>query len=148
MILPAQTYREYRQRWKNPPAYGIDYAGLVRMRAKDIRSDGCSGVLPLYEDVCYEHDIHYATHRCFYLGDELTQEDADRYLKWGIQYFSFFGRWSPMARWRYRALSSKKGLGLGRKSWETGPERLRQRLAEPDRKFDEEHIEAWKMTGA
>ncbi|KKN74082.1 hypothetical protein LCGC14_0394220 [marine sediment metagenome] len=146
--MSVQRYKDYIERWENPPFYGIDYADQVRGEAEYIRSDGCSGVLDIHVDVCYEHDIHYATHRCFYLGDELTQEDADRYLKWGIQYHSCLGRQSPMALWRYWALSKKKGLGLGRQSWETGPERLKRRLAEPHRKFDEEHIEARKMMGA
>jgi len=143
--MVARKYKDYAERWENPPSYGVDYADLVREEANQIRSDGCSGVADFYEIVCFEHDIHYATHRCFYLGDVLTQEDADRYLRWGIQYHSFLGRWSPMAWWRYWALSRKKGLGLGRQSWETGLERLKLRLAEPHRKFDEEHIEARRI---
>jgi len=146
--MVARKYKDYIERWETPPAYGVDYADQVREEANRIRSDGCSGVLDLYVDVCYEHDIHYATHCCFYLGDELTQEDADRYLKWGIQYFSSFGRCSPMAWWRYTALSKKKGLGLGAGAWETGPERLKRRLAEPHRDWEAEHIEARKMMGA
>ncbi|KKL79556.1 hypothetical protein LCGC14_2013650 [marine sediment metagenome] len=146
--MVARKYKDYIERWENPPAYGVDYANQVRSAAKDILSDGCSGVFDWFLLVCQEHDWHYSYHKCLYTNAPLTQEDADRYLMWGIQYFSSFGRCSPMAWWRYTALSKKKGLGLGRESWETGPERLKRRLADPHRAWEAEHIEARKMMGA
>ena len=147
--MSIQCYRDYVRRWEEPPAYGVDYAHRVREEAKRIISDGCSGVLDIHIVVCFEHDLHYAHHADFYTfyNEPLEQEDADRYLRWGIQHFSSFGRCSPMAWWRFTALSRKKGLGLGRESWVTGPERLKHRLAEPDRDWEAEHIEARKLIG-
>lgn len=119
----ALSYAGYIVRWDT-----VDYRARVLAEAIRIKADGCSGVPDFFLVVCDEHDIHYAGHRDFYTGALLTQEHADQMLQWGIQYFSWFGRWSPMAWWRYRALSREKGLGLGRASWDTGPQRLRDRL--------------------
>ncbi|KKN65020.1 hypothetical protein LCGC14_0485770 [marine sediment metagenome] len=124
MKVPAQTYRGYSSRWTIPA-----YKNRVKAEAAWIGSDGCSGVPDFYWIVCLEHDIHYATHRDFLTGAPLTKEDADRYLRWGIQYHSSLGRQSPMALWRWWALSKKKGMGLGSRAWETGPERMKRRLA-------------------
>ena len=117
--MPAQRYKDYITRWKD-----AEYASEVRDMGRNMMSDGCSGVPDFYLIVCIEHDIHYATHMDFWTAEIIVQEDADKYLKWGIQHHSWFGRWSPMAWWRYRTLSSKKGLGLGRGFWFTGPARL------------------------
>lgn len=118
------TRRQYLKRWNDPK-----YAEAVRKKAIEIKADGCSGVPDFFLVICDEHDIHYATHVDFYTKNPIKQEDVDQMLQWGIQHFSWFGRWSPMAWWRYKALSSKHGLGLGKKSWETGPERLQKRLS-------------------
>jgi hypothetical protein len=122
--MAARRYKDYIARWEHPL-----YKQRVLREAARIHSDGCSGVPDFYWTVCLEHDVHYATHEDFFTGESITQEDADRYLKWGIQFHSVFGRWSPMAWWRYWALSEKKGLGLGRQSWVTGPARARERQA-------------------
>lgn len=123
--MPAQRYKDYISRWK----LDLHYFMEVINEGYHIKSDGCSGVPDFFLVVCVEHDIHYATHKDFYTGENITQEDADKYLKWGIQYHSWFGRWSPMAWWRYSALSSKKGMGLGEGPWASGPRRLEIRLA-------------------
>jgi len=125
--MPAKTYEDYIVRWDDPLQ---EYRFSVGKKGVSILSDGCSGVSEAYHIICVEHDIHYATHKDFYTDRLISQEDADKYLMWGIQFHSWFGRLSPMARWRYRALSSKKGLSLGKEPWETGPERLLKRLAE------------------
>ena len=96
--MPARTYTEYVARWT------LAYERRVRNEALRIQSDGCSGVLDAYLIQCYEHDIHYATHRDFFDRSELEQCHADNYLRWGIQMRSWFGRWSPMAWWRYKGL--------------------------------------------
>jgi len=124
MKVPAQTYKAYCPRWELEP-----YRKRVKAEAARIGSDGCSGVPDFYWIICLEHDIHYATHKDFFTGAPLTKEDADRYLKWGIQYHSSLGRQSPMALWRYWALSEKKGVGLGSGAWESGPERMKKYLA-------------------
>ena len=116
--FPARKYKRYVRRW------GLKaYVRRIRKEAYIIGSDGCTGVPDWFLDVCLEHDLHYAYHWDMLTGARMTKEDADIYLKWGIQYFSFFGRLSPMAWWRYTALSKKKGLGLGSRAWETGPAR-------------------------
>lgn len=115
--------RVYVRRWRDPA-----YREAVRQEAARIKSDGCSGpTVQLYRDGCFEHDIHCAFHRDFANGAPIEQEDADLMMKWYIQHHSWFGRFSPMAAWRYRALS-RHALGFGRASWETGPRRLQERL--------------------
>lgn len=37
------------------------YWELVRAKAKELKSDGCTGVADFRIDCCYEHDIPYAT---------------------------------------------------------------------------------------
>jgi len=123
--MSVDAFRIYKGRWEDSL-----YRGKVLAKGDEIISDGCSGVSEAYHVVCVEHDIHYALHEDLYTGELIFQEDADLFLMWGIQFHSWFGRLSPMARWCYRALSSKKGLALGREPWETGPDRLVQRLAE------------------
>ena len=122
--MPAQRYKDYITRWQNE-----SYYDEVLSEAAEILSDGCSGVPDFYRVVCLEHDIHYATHMDYWTSEIIVQEDADKYLKWGIQYYSWFGRASPMAWWRYRALSNEKGWGLGYRAWQDGPHRLKVRLA-------------------
>ena len=117
--------RDYCQRWCDP-----GYVERLRQEAKAILSDGCSGVPDFYWVVCVEHDSAYAHRRDFFTGQEITEEEADLMLRWGIQYHSWFGRYSPMAWWRYTGLSKEKGLGLGSMAWETGPQRLIERLAQ------------------
>lgn len=114
---------DYCSRWSDPT-----YADRVRVEGARIKSDGCSGVLDFYLIVCTEHDIGYGTHKDFFTGLPITEEDADLMLKWGIQWHSWLGRWSPIAWVRYRALSRVHGLGLGKASWATGPARLAKRL--------------------
>ena len=106
------TRAEYCARWCDPT-----YADQVRAEATQIKSDGCSGVTQAYRVVCEEHDISFAFHADFFTGLPITEEEADLMLKWGIQWHSWFGRFSPMAWWRYRGLSTVHGLGLGRRAW-------------------------------
>lgn len=118
------TRREYCKRWCDP-----DYAARVHAEALRIFSDGCSGVTQAYRICCEEHDISYATHRDFYTGKSITEEEADLMLRWSIQWHSWLGKASVVAWFRYTGLSKVEGLGLGSKAWETGPARLLERLA-------------------
>lgn len=118
------TRREYCQRWCDPA-----YAARVCAEAKRIKSDGCSGVTQAYRIVCEEHDISFATHLDFFTGAPITEEQADLMLRWGIQRHSRLGRGSLIAWIRYTGLSKEKGFGLGSTAWDTGPARLRDRLA-------------------
>lgn len=36
-----------------------DYRDWIRKQAELIRSDGCTGVLDIHKDCCYEHDLGY-----------------------------------------------------------------------------------------
>jgi hypothetical protein len=78
-----------------------------------IHSDGCSAVPDFYRDCCVVHDWFYRTHRNFY-GTRITRQEADRALMECIESKSPFGRWSPMAHWRYWAVRR-----FGRKAWDS-----------------------------
>lgn len=80
------------------------YWRRVRVRATELRSDGCSGVPDFYKDACLEHDIHYRTHR-YMSGDPIDKQTADLILKRRIQSWSLFGSYSPMAWWRWKYLT-------------------------------------------
>jgi hypothetical protein len=38
------------------------YWQAIERRAKELRTDGCSGLVQWYRKFCWEHDIHYRTH--------------------------------------------------------------------------------------
>lgn len=101
------TFAEHRKHWSNPY-----YQELVKQLAHDIKSDGCSCVIDFFLPGCWEHDIAYKTHRDP-LGRTITKREADRRLMWYIEENSWFGRWSPMAHWRYWGVRK-----FGRKAWE------------------------------
>lgn len=79
------------------------YWDAIKLKALSLQSDGCSGVPDFYQEVCYEHDVHYRTHR-FLDGRPITKEVADLLLNVGIKDRSLFGAWSPMAWWRWKAV--------------------------------------------
>jgi len=79
------------------------YWQRVRIRARELRSDGCTGVPNFYKDCCLEHDIAYRTGRDID-GRPVTREEADKQLRDCIQARSLFGKWSPMSWWRYWAV--------------------------------------------
>lgn len=85
-----------------PPKHD-DYWIAVRARARELGSDGCSGVLDFYLDSCLEHDIHYRTH-CWLDGTPITRRKADKRFRNVIQSRSWFGSYSPMAWWRWAGL--------------------------------------------
>lgn len=51
----------------------------------------------------FEHDCHYRTHHTIF-GSPITKTEADYILKRRIQQRSIFGRYSPMAYWRWWVL--------------------------------------------
>lgn len=53
-----------------------EYWILVKQKARELKSDGCSGVADFYIDACYEHDIHYRTWKTV-LGQDITKAQAD-----------------------------------------------------------------------
>lgn len=99
------TRQEYERLWTP------HYIALVEAKAEELDSDGCSGVPDFFLLGCFEHDIHYRTHKDVW-GGPITKCQADTRLKYYIQMRSWFGRFSPMAWWRYWAVRE-----FGRKSW-------------------------------
>lgn len=79
------------------------YWEAVRIRAQELGGDGCTGVPDFYRPCCDEHDIHYRTHRRLD-GTPITKEQADYALRACIRSRSVFGRFSPMAWWRWFGL--------------------------------------------
>lgn len=79
------------------------YWALVRQRAKELGSDGCTGVVDFYLDCCLEHDIAYRTKADIY-GLSRTNREADRDFRYCVQSRSPFGVLSPMAWWRWAGL--------------------------------------------
>lgn len=77
-----------------------DHWERVRSIAAALGSDGCSGVPDFHLDACLEHDIHYRTGKTIY-GTPLTRAQADARFRRCIQQRSIFGRFSPMAWWRW-----------------------------------------------
>lgn len=76
------------------------YWVLVRGRARELKSDGCTGVKDVYVDCCYEHDIPYRT--CADLeGNPTTKKQDDARFRECYQEHSLFGKFSPMSYWRW-----------------------------------------------
>lgn len=76
------------------------YWVLVRDRAADLESDGCTGVKDVYVECCYEHDISYRT--CADLeGEPTSKKQDDARFRECIQERSRFGKFSPMSHWRW-----------------------------------------------
>ena len=89
-----------------------DFRAAIRARAIALGSDGCTGVPDFYLDACYEHDIHYRTHRTLD-GRMITFEESNHWLGERIKTTSIFGRLSPMAWWRERGVAL-----VGRRAWD------------------------------
>ena len=89
-----------------------EYWKKVAHKAIDLESDGCTGVPDFYIECCYEHDIHYRTHKTLE-GQDITRAEADKQLRECIQSKSKLGIFNPMSWWRWL------GVRLGAKTaWE------------------------------
>lgn len=77
-----------------------------------IDSDGCTGVPDFYKEECIKHDFYYRTHHNF-KGELISKNQADLLFMQGIQSKSQFGKFSPMALWRYIGVKL-----FGGKAWE------------------------------
>lgn len=94
--------KAYLYLWK----YNYEYnRKKCKAIALALKSDGCTGVPNFYLNRCYEHDIAYKTGIGFIDGKSVNKKEADTRLKWGIQSDSWFGRYSPLAWWRYQFLT-------------------------------------------
>ena len=99
--FPSWRKRMVLDRWIDTPVpedhpYWVD----VRRRAFLLRSDGCTGVRDVYRDSCLEHDLHWRTGYTLH-GLPITTIQANRRFRKVIQSRSPFGRWSPLAWWRW-----------------------------------------------
>jgi hypothetical protein len=76
------------------------YWELVRAKAKELKSDGCTSVADFRIDCCYEHDIPYATGLDVF-GKPQGKAQTDKEFRQCIQERSPLGRLSPMSwiRW-------------------------------------------------
>jgi len=86
-------------RWDADPAYWEKVAYV----AKQLGTDGCTAVVDIYIDSCFEHDIHCRTHQTLY-GRPLTSADAAAIFRERIQQQSVLGRLSPVSWWRWAAV--------------------------------------------
>ena len=82
-----------------PPA-NHPYWGRVRWVAKEMGSDGCTGVADWHLDACYEHDLHWRTGLTLDFKP-ITTAQANRRFRLVIQSRSWCGRLSPLSwlRW-------------------------------------------------
>lgn len=90
----------------------VSYRVAVTLAAANLGSDGCTGVPDWYVIGCFDHDIAYRTHQDAF-GWPITKAQADLKLKWAIQHESPFGRFSPMAQWRWLGVHL-----LGKWAWD------------------------------
>ncbi len=102
--------KEYWKKWK---AHYELHAKVVKLKASYLEADGCSGVPEFYRMACLEHDIAYRTHVGYIDNQIINKEEADLRFKWHTQMLSPFGRFSPMAQWRYWGV-----YFLADKAWE------------------------------
>lgn len=86
--------------WVNPDS---KVWSLVRARAAQLNSDGCTWATEFYKDACLYHDILCSTHADLD-GTPILWEEAHLRFRQVIQSRSLFGRFSPMAWWRYWAV--------------------------------------------
>lgn len=94
----------------------MKYFQKIRLAARAINSDGCTGVPDFYLIVCLRHDVHYSTGKTIG-GDPITRDWADRHFRSGIRHLSILHKWSPMAAWRYAAVRK-----MGKKHWKSNSE--------------------------
>ena|SRR3990167_981891 len=99
-------------KWLSDTANDKVYWLSVYTVAKILKSDGCTGVPDYLKWTCLEHDIHYRTHK-FLNGTNITFNKANYVFKVRIQQSSVLGRFSPVAQWRYWAVTT-----FGRKAWD------------------------------
>lgn len=77
-----------------------EYWQKVRELAKELKSDGCTGVPDFFLDCCFEHDVHWRSGVTLD-GNPISQMEANRELRRCIQSRSKFGFFSPLAWERF-----------------------------------------------
>ena len=97
--------------WLEETANHDLYWTNVRRIAKELGSDGCTGVVDIFLSACLEHDIHFRTHK-FLCGCEIDFSTANYIFRRRIQQRSLFGRFSPVSWLRWIGVNH-----FGRKAW-------------------------------
>jgi len=103
-------------KWLADTAWDKVYWCDVEAKAKELKSDGCSGVPDFFFWTCKEHDCHYRLHT-FLTGKKIDKQTADYILRVRIQQGSYFGAFSPMSWWRWLGV---KCLPAAKRAWEAG----------------------------
>jgi hypothetical protein len=80
------------------------YWERVRDKAGELGTDGCSGATGAFVECCYEHDIHWRTGKTLD-GRPITEHEANKRFRNCMQSRSRFGFFSPVAWWRWAAVS-------------------------------------------
>lgn len=88
----------------NVPPASSPYWVAVRKAARALNSDGCTDVLDIYTESCYEHDIHWRTGHTIF-GVPITTVQANRRFRKVIQSRDPLGRFSPLSWWRWVGVS-------------------------------------------
>jgi hypothetical protein len=81
-----------------------DYWQIVRDRADDLGSDGCTMATSAFRDCCLRHDLEFRTGRSAVSRRPLTRAEADARFLACMQSRSALGWFSPMAWIRYAAV--------------------------------------------
>lgn len=84
----------------NVPPKDSPYWRQVRWLAQQIGSDGCTDVLDIYVDSCFEHDLHWRTGQTIH-GVPITTAQANRRFRKVIQSRDPLGSLSPLSWWRW-----------------------------------------------
>ncbi len=80
-------------------AWDKRYWDLCEATAKNLKTDGCTGVPDWYVWTCWEHDVHSKTNKTIY-GLHLTVGEMNWILRRRIQQASVMGVASPVS-WLY-----------------------------------------------
>lgn len=90
-----------------------DYWQIVRAKADDLGTDGCTMASSAFADCCARHDVEYRLGKSAVTGRPLTRAEADLRLRGCMQSRSLLGWYSPMAWIRWVAVRL-----FGGKAWQ------------------------------
>ena len=86
------------------PPKGDPYWKDIRLWAKELKSDGCSFATEAFKEACLEHDCHWWTGETLW-GTAVSIQAANDRFRAVMRSRSRFGKYSPMAFWRWAAVS-------------------------------------------
>lgn len=88
----------------NVPPPGGYYWDKIRVKAKQLGSDGCTMVSDIFLDACLEHDIHWRLGTTIN-GDKISRRQANARFRKVIQSRSKLGLCSPISWVRWLGVS-------------------------------------------